>query len=133
MIVASEISDEEMIGQLWDLVERAEEALGMESSVTLDTLNSLGVKLDDNGETEAARGIFERCWEGQESLLGEYHADTLATAENLSIVYKKLGDEEKAAEFLERSLQTMSREEREKLDRARAAAAAAAASLKADQ
>ncbi|GMH69221.1 hypothetical protein TrST_g1100 [Triparma strigata] len=133
LIVASEISDEEMIGQLWDLVERAEEALGMESSVTLDTLNSLGVKLDDNGETEAARGIFERCWEGQESALGEYHEDTLATAENLSIVYKKLGDEEKAAEFLERSLQTMSREEREKLDRARAAAAAAAASLKADQ
>ena len=40
----------------------------------------------------------------QEKVLGEYHKHTLMTLNNLEIVYKRLGNHERALEYYERAL-----------------------------
>ncbi|GMH83672.1 hypothetical protein TrST_g11659 [Triparma strigata] len=80
------------------------EAFGEENVVTLNTLNQLGCRLQENGELEESRKVKERCLAGQERVLGEDHKDTLATVMNLGAVYHELEDYEKALEYYERAL-----------------------------
>ncbi|GMH83927.1 hypothetical protein TrST_g9422 [Triparma strigata] len=104
LICATGMSKGEKIEKLKALVERMVGALGEENVVTLDTLNTLGVMLKNNGEYEEARKVYERCVAGQEKVLGEYHKDTLATVTNLGVAYNRLKDYEKALECYERAL-----------------------------
>ena len=88
-----------------DLLKRCERALGEENVVTFETFNLLACVLQDNGEYEEARKVWERCLAGRTKVLGEDHKQTLDTLMNLGIVYDNLGNSEKALEYFERSLQ----------------------------
>ena len=76
-----------------------ERALGEENVVTLKTLDKLGGRLIDNKEYEAAIKVQERCLAGRMKVLGENNMETLATLNNLEIIYKELGNNEKALEY----------------------------------
>ena len=104
LIMSTRMSHGERIEKLRVLVGRMVGALGEENVVTLETLNSLGVVLKDNGEYEEARKVYERCLAGRVKELGENHKDTLMTVNNLGNVYTKLEDNEKALEYYERAL-----------------------------
>ncbi|GMH59631.1 hypothetical protein TrST_g2970 [Triparma strigata] len=97
-------SDGKLIYKLRALVERMMGALGEENVVTLDTLNTLGNRQQDNGEPEEARKVYESCLAGREKVLGEDHKDTLGTVNNSGLVYDDLKDYEKALECYERAL-----------------------------
>ncbi|GMH72204.1 hypothetical protein TL16_g05857 [Triparma laevis f. inornata] len=103
MITCSSL--EEVFEKLRDLVKRIERALGEEHVVILDALNSLGVRLVDNGQIEEAITVYERSLAGQMKVLGEDHKDTLGTLNNLGIVYDDLNNYEKALEYHERALE----------------------------
>ncbi|GMH57355.1 hypothetical protein TL16_g02355 [Triparma laevis f. inornata] len=71
--------------------------------IPLDTLLTT-IELDDNGEFEEAKEVYERCLAGRMKALGEDHTDALDTLSNLGVVFKKLGNYEKALEYYERAL-----------------------------
>jgi tetratricopeptide (TPR) repeat protein len=104
LIMVTCSSDEERIEKLRDLVARMKAALGEDNETTLDTLNSLGSRLNDLGDYEDARKVYEKCLLGQEKVLGEDHKKTLDTVNNLGNVYYKMEDYEKALEYYERAL-----------------------------
>ena len=104
LIMSTGMSDEERIEKLRDLVARMKAALGEDNETTLDTLNQLGGVLNDIGDYEEARKVFEKCLLGQEKVLGEDHRKTLMTVGNLGIIYDDLKDYEKALEYYERAL-----------------------------
>ena len=103
-IMSTGMSMGEVIEKLRVLVGRMVGALGEDNAVTLDTLNSLGSRLKENGEFEKARKVLERCIAGQERVLGVDHKQTLMTVNNLGVVYDDLGNYEKALEYYERDL-----------------------------
>ena len=82
-----------------------ERALGEENIVTLDTLNDLGDKLDDNQEYEEAKEVHVICLAGRMKVLGEDHKSTLMTLNNLGVVYRRLKNDEKALKYYERALE----------------------------
>jgi hypothetical protein len=45
---------------------------------------------DNMGDSDTALEIFEKCFEGQKSALGEQHPDTLDTISNISAVREKM-------------------------------------------
>ncbi|GMI11016.1 hypothetical protein TrVE_jg3300 [Triparma verrucosa] len=95
----------EALQRLRALVERMVGALGVDNAVTLDALNSLGSRLQENGEYEEARKVYERVLAGREKVLGEDHKDTLGTVNNLGTVHNVgLKNYEKALEYYERDL-----------------------------
>ena len=99
------MSEGERIEKLRVLVERMVGALGEENIVTLDTLNDLGAQLDESGELEEARTVYERCLAGQERVLGEDHKKTLSTVNDLGVLHNDyLKDYKKALEYFERTL-----------------------------
>ncbi|GMH51411.1 hypothetical protein TrST_g4607 [Triparma strigata] len=55
----------ESIDKLRALVERMVGAMGEDNAVTLDTLNQLGINLQENGDLEEARKVYDRCFAGQ--------------------------------------------------------------------
>ncbi|GMH75762.1 hypothetical protein TrLO_g2658 [Triparma laevis f. longispina] len=87
-----------------DLVKRMERALGEENKVTLETLNTFGTVLKDNGQYEEAIKIFERCLVGQMKVLGEDHKDTLDMLNKMGAAYYGLMNYEKALKYFERAL-----------------------------
>ncbi|GMH53475.1 hypothetical protein TrLO_g185 [Triparma laevis f. longispina] len=97
------------IEKLRDLLKRMERALGEENVVTLETLNTLGTKLEQNGEYEEARKVYERCLAGMTEVLGEDHRVTLMTLNNLGGAYYHLKNYEKALEYFERALKAKER------------------------
>jgi tetratricopeptide (TPR) repeat protein len=97
-------SNEERIEKLRDLVARMKAALGEDNETTLDTLNTLGGVLDDIGDYEEARNVYEKCLLGREKVLGEDHKKTLDTVNDLGGVYFEMKDYEKALEYYERAL-----------------------------
>ena len=78
-----------------------ERALGEENAVTLETLSQLGNRLYGNGEHEEAIKGQGRCLAGRTTVLGEDHKSTLATLNNLGVVYRRLENYEKALEYYE--------------------------------
>ena len=102
------MNDGERINKLRDLIKRMERALGEENVVTLETLNSLGYQLDDNGEHEEAREVYEGCSARQMKVLGEDHPDTLGTLTCLGVVYGSLENYEKAYDEMHRKLSELS-------------------------
>ncbi|GMH98898.1 hypothetical protein TrLO_g14207 [Triparma laevis f. longispina] len=80
-----------------------ERALGEENVVTLETLNSLGAKLEPNGEFEESKEVYERCLAGRMKVLGGEHKNTLGTLSNLGVAYWELRNNEKALEYYEGS------------------------------
>ena len=81
------------------LLERCEKALREKNVVTLETLNALGIQLDQGGEYEEVMGVW-----GRTKVLGEDHKDTMGTLMSLGIVYKELKNFEKGLEYYERAL-----------------------------
>jgi tetratricopeptide (TPR) repeat protein len=104
LICVTEMSIGEAVEKFRVLVGRMVGALGEENVITLDTLNQLGSELQQNGEIEEARTVYERCLAGQERVLGEDHKKTLMTVNNLGNVYRELKDYVKALEYYERAL-----------------------------
>ncbi|GMH53698.1 hypothetical protein TL16_g01505 [Triparma laevis f. inornata] len=94
----------EMIEKLRSLVKRCERALGEENSVTLDTLNELGISLNGNEEYEEAKEVHEKCLAGRLQLYGEQHKDTVGTLNNLGCVYDELKNDSKALKYFKRAL-----------------------------
>ncbi|GMH80220.1 hypothetical protein TrLO_g9970, partial [Triparma laevis f. longispina] len=105
LIMSTGMSRDEGIEKLRVLLKRCERALGEENVVTLETLNTLGCELDDNGEYEEAKEVYERCLAERTKTSGENHKDTLDSLNNLGIVYYKLKNYEKAMEYYERALE----------------------------
>jgi len=60
--------------------------------------------LDEKGEIEEAKEVWERCLAGRMKVLGGGHPDTFGTLNNLGVVYRELGNYEKALEYRERAL-----------------------------
>lgn len=104
LICVTQMSMGEASSKYRALVKRMMGALGEENVVALDTLNSLGAMLKENGEYEETRKILEKILSVQEKLLGEDHKQTLGTLNNLGVVYRALKDYEKALEYYERAL-----------------------------
>ena len=104
LIGSTAMSMDEIIEKLRDLEKWCERALGEENVVTLETPNTFGNKLQENGEYEEAKEVHERCLAGRMKVLGEYHKDTLMTLNNLGNVYDDLKNYEKALEYYERAL-----------------------------
>ena len=87
-----------------DLLKRMETALGEENVVTLETLNALGIQLDQGGEYEEVINVYERCLVGRMKVLGKDYKYALATVNNLGNAYKRLGYYEKALRYYERAM-----------------------------
>ncbi|GMH95460.1 hypothetical protein TL16_g13164 [Triparma laevis f. inornata] len=104
ILVGAGMREDEQIEKLRDLSKRCEKALGEENVVTLDTFNSLGGKLDENGECEEAIKVYERCLAGRTKVLGEDDRETLATLNNFEVFFADLKNCEKALEYFERAL-----------------------------
>jgi len=93
----------ERIEKLRGLLKSMERALGEENVGTLEMLNQLGCELDENGEYEEMKEVWESCLAGRTKVLGEDHTLTLMTVGTLGNVYAILGNYEKALEFLRES------------------------------
>ena len=95
----------ELMEKLRDLLKRMEWALGEENRVTLDTLNIIGGRLRENGESETAIKVYERCLARRTKVLGEDRKTTLNTLMDLEVAYDSLGNYEKVLEYYERTLE----------------------------
>ncbi|GMH48621.1 hypothetical protein TL16_g00333 [Triparma laevis f. inornata] len=93
------------IEKLGDLLKRMERALGEENVVTFDMLNDFSCKLNENGEHEEAKEVWERLLAVRMKVLGEGHRKTLDTLNNVGRAYEDLGNYEKAMEYHERTLE----------------------------
>ena len=78
--------------------------LGPDHPSTLITLGNLALLLDDKGDRERAKEMYERCLAAQERVLGPDHPSTLTTLGNLALLLKDMGDWERAKEMYERCL-----------------------------
>ncbi|GMH86439.1 hypothetical protein TL16_g10541 [Triparma laevis f. inornata] len=105
LIIAARMSDGERIEKLRDLLKRMERALGEENVVTLHTLNEIGGELQENGEFEEAKEVWERCLAGRMKVFGEDHKDTFESLNNLGVVYDDLKNYKKALEYYKRALE----------------------------
>jgi len=105
LIIAARMSDGERIEKLRDLLKRMERALGEENVVTLHTLNELGGELQENGEFEEAKEVWERCLAGRMKVIGEDQKDTFESLNNLGVVYDDLKNYKKALEYYKRALE----------------------------
>ena len=76
--------------------------MGEENVVTFETRYLLGVMLRNNGESEKAIKVYEKCLSVQMKVLGEDHKLTLMTLMSLGLAYDSLGNYEKASEYYER-------------------------------
>lgn len=104
LTMATDVSTGEKIEKLRDLVKRAEGALEKQNQVTLETLNSLGIRLKMNGQYKESKKVKERCLTVLLDVLGEQPKKTLASLGNLGNVYGSLQNWEKALEYYERAL-----------------------------
>jgi len=91
-----------------ELLKKIERALGDENVVNLET-HALGGSLDDNGQYEKAKEVWERYLAGRMKVVEEDNKDTLMTLNNLGATYHKLENYKKALEYYERALKAKER------------------------
>jgi tetratricopeptide (TPR) repeat protein len=77
-------------------LEGREYVLGLEHQNTLQTVHSLGVFYDKQGEIEKAETMYKRALEGRERALGLEHQETLNSLHCLSRVYTEQGKNRQA-------------------------------------
>ncbi|GMH57813.1 hypothetical protein TL16_g02470 [Triparma laevis f. inornata] len=105
LITSTEITRDERIEKLRDLLKRCERALGEKNAVTFETLNLLGIKMDESGEYEEAIEYYERALKGSERTLRKNHPSMLTSVMNIAVVYKIQKDYGKAEELYQRALE----------------------------
>jgi Flp pilus assembly protein TadD len=81
---------------LWEIdikmqVKGRENALGVEHTSTLDTVNNLGILYKNQGKLDEAEEMYMRALKGTEKALGVEHISTLGTVNNLGPLYKVQG------------------------------------------
>jgi tetratricopeptide (TPR) repeat protein len=81
-----------------------ERALGPEHPDTAESLNNLGLLLQDQGDHAGARPLLERALAIGEKVLGPEHPDTWARVNNLASVRQAQGDFAAARSLRERAL-----------------------------
>jgi len=64
-----------------------EKALGPDHTLTLNTINNLGVLYADQGKLAEAEEMYARALAGKEKALGPDQISTLKTVNNLGISY----------------------------------------------
>jgi lipopolysaccharide biosynthesis regulator YciM len=80
----------------WRALQGKEKAWGPEHTLTLDTVNNLGILYTDLGRLDEAEKMFQRALQGKEKAWGPEHTSTLDTVNNLGLLYKNLGWLDKA-------------------------------------
>ncbi|KAI9685461.1 MAG: hypothetical protein M1822_004592 [Bathelium mastoideum] len=68
-----------------------EAALGPKHTLTLDTVNNLGILYKDQGKLAEAEAMYMRALQGKEEVLGPRHTSALMTINNLGDLYAKQG------------------------------------------
>lgn len=84
---------------------KCKDTLGEDSVITLESPNSIGIKLKNNGEYEKLIHVLEGCLAVGERTLGVDHRETVASLGGLGNCYSKIGSKEKAFEYYERALE----------------------------
>lgn len=69
-------------------LEGYEKALGAEHTLTLGTVNKLGLLYSGQGKLDEAEKMYMRALEGYENELGAEHTLTFRTVDNLVLLYK---------------------------------------------
>jgi tetratricopeptide (TPR) repeat protein len=80
-----------------------EEALGLDHTSTLDTINNLGNLYLDQGKLEAAEQIYLLALAGYEKALSPDHTSTLDTVNNIGVLYCDQGKLDAAEQMFERA------------------------------
>ena len=81
-----------------------EEVLGSSHPHTAKSLDGLALMIQERGEYDAARLLFERALEIRERVLGPEHADTALSLNNLGLLLYDQGDYDAARPVFERAL-----------------------------
>jgi tetratricopeptide (TPR) repeat protein len=81
-----------------------EKALGPDHTLTLDTVNNLGVLYADQGKLAEAEQMYLRALAGKEKALGPDHTSTLSTVNNLGTLYGAQGKLAEAEQMYQRAL-----------------------------
>ncbi|GMH90197.1 hypothetical protein TL16_g11693 [Triparma laevis f. inornata] len=105
LIGVTHLSSDVKTLKLINLTVRMERALGEENDVTLETLNSLGIQLEENGEYERAITTYERCVKAGSGKLFKFSGgledwlmdvgtlkQMLGSTQNRGVVYMRLGN-----------------------------------------
>ncbi len=81
-----------------------ENAFGSEHPQTAESLNNLGLLLQEQDDLATARSLFERALEIDEKTLGPDHPRTATSLNNLAVLLRHQGDLAAARPLIERSL-----------------------------
>ncbi|KAK5202314.1 hypothetical protein LTR41_011941 [Exophiala xenobiotica] len=81
-----------------------EKALGVDHTLTLDTVHNLGNLYLDQAKLEEAEKMYQRALAGKEKALGADHTSTLLTVNNLGRLYAAQGKLEEAEKMYRRAL-----------------------------
>jgi tetratricopeptide (TPR) repeat protein len=87
----------------WALQEK-ERVLGVEHTLTLDTVHNLGNLYLNQGKLNKAEQMYLRALEGYEKALSIEHTSTLDTINNLGVLYQGQGKLTKAEQMFQRAL-----------------------------
>lgn len=79
--------------------------LGSDHTLTLRTVNNLGLLYEDQGKLAEAEEMYQRALQGYEKALGPDHTSTLSIINNLTPIYADQGKLVEAEEMLQRALQ----------------------------
>lgn len=97
-------------GQAIEIAEKAlsnaEEALGPEHPLTLESVQNLGVLYKVQGRYEEAEPLYKRSVAGTEKALGPEHSGTLTSINNLAVLYEAQGRHDEAEPLYKRVLAT---------------------------
>jgi tetratricopeptide (TPR) repeat protein len=81
------------------------ETLGDRHPNTLNSINNLGLLLQEMGQLEKARPLLEEALQAGRETLGDRHRDTLISINNMGLLLKDMGQLEEARPLLEEALQ----------------------------
>ena len=82
-----------------------EKAWGPEHTLTLATVNNLGLLYADLGRLDEAEKMYRRALQGYEKARGPEHTSTLNTVNNLGNLYKSQGKLGEAEKIYQRALE----------------------------
>ena len=79
--------------------------LGEEHPATLESIDTLGVLLNDQGERELAMLHYREALEKRRRILGQDHPDTLRSLNNIAGLLNNQGERDKALEYHREALE----------------------------
>jgi tetratricopeptide (TPR) repeat protein len=86
-------------------LEARETALGGEHPDTLNSIDNLGLVMENQGKYKEAEAMHRRALEGREKVLGLEHSATLTSVDNLGLVLNSQGRYEEAEAMHQRALE----------------------------